>query len=199
MFPTGSRRVKVLKLLGIGLVVATALFIGVGFVLPNRWEVKRKVTIQAPTAIVHKRIATLRGWPEWAAWTEKTDPAATWEWGGVDGQLGSFMAWKGPKMGTGRLTLTESLPERVVFDGAIESDVVNARSTFTLTAVKDGSVDAVEVEWRDEGTTPPIVGGYMKSLIEDTLGKHFEAGLVGLKRVAEAEAPAVPVASRGTP
>jgi Polyketide cyclase / dehydrase and lipid transport len=185
--------VRVLKLLGVFAVVAVATFIAVGLVLPNRWQVERDVKIAAPLSLVQARIVTLKEWPAWAATSVSTDPNARFSWDGTDGEPGSTMAWSGPKLGRGALTLVEVVDgSRIVFDGAIESDAVNARTTFKLS--HDAGVTTVR--WEDEGATPPIVGGYMRGFVEATLGEHLEASLAALKQGCEQAAlsqrPAAP-------
>jgi Polyketide cyclase / dehydrase and lipid transport len=176
------QRVRVLKLLGVFAVVAIAAFIGVGLVLPNRWQVERDVKIAAPLPVVQARIAKLKEWPAWASTSVTTDPQAVFSWDGVDGEVGSAMRWSGPKLGRGTLTLVEVVDGvRVAFDGAIESDVVNARSIFKLSH----EAGVTTVRWEDEGATPPIVGGYMRGFVEAALAAHIEASLAALKKGCE--------------
>jgi Polyketide cyclase / dehydrase and lipid transport len=174
--------VRVLKLLGVGAVVAVAAFIAVGLVMPSTWRVSRHTEIRAPARDVQARIVSLKGWPEWAAYSTRTDSAAVFSWEGRDGEVGSAMAWRGPKLGVGRVVLTKSIEgARVGFDAAIESDAVNAHSEFELSE----NAGVTKVTWSDEGKTPPIVGGFMVPLIEDALGAQFDTALARLKLLCE--------------
>lgn len=178
--------VRALKLLGVGAVVAVAAFVGIGLVMPSTWHVSRHIEIRAPVGDVQARIVSLKGWPEWAAYSTRSDNAAVFSWEGRDGEIGSAMAWSGPKLGAGRLVLTKNLEgSRVGFDAAIESDVVNAHSEFELSE----EAGITKVTWSDEGRAPPIVGGYMAPLIEDALGAQFESALARLKVLCEGGTP----------
>jgi hypothetical protein len=181
--------VRALKLVWLGLLLAVLAFLGAGLALPNSWHVERSIVVNAPPEVIAARIANLRGWREWSGWD--VDPKATWEFGGPElngvGQPGAWMTWNGPHIGRGRLELVTVLPaEKIEADQAIESDTVNARATWKLEKKKDGT--ATEVTWTDEGKSPPIVGGYMKGMLEDMLAHNMQSGLDNLKKLAESDA-----------
>ncbi len=186
-----------IKKLGLALVGLIVLLLAVGLVLPRRWHVERSVLIAAPSARIHPYLNDLRRWQEWAVWTKELDPVVrnTYE-GPLDG-VGAKWSWLGPKMGRGQMEIVASDPATgLTIDEAIESDEVNARTEFTFTAEGDGT----RVTWVDEGTLPPVMGGYFRGMVERMLGEHFEQGLGQLKALVEAlPAPPTPVAVPTTP
>lgn len=181
---------KLLRRVAIALVAVLLLALVVGLVLPRRWRVEQSVTINAPPERIHPFIENPRKWQEWAVWTRDMDPQVRNDYGGPESGVGAKWSWLGPKMGRGRLEVIASDPKQgVTVDEAIESDEVNARTTFTFTANGTGTV----VKWVDEGTLPPVMGGYFKGMIEEMLSDNFAKGLVKLKGVVEAlPAPAAP-------
>jgi hypothetical protein len=91
-------------------------------------------------------------------------------------------------MGRGRLEIVEASPALgVKLDEAIESETVNAHASLLFSADATGT----RVTWVDEGTLPPVLGGYFRGMIEAMLGTNFENGLKKLKTVVEALPPTV--------
>jgi hypothetical protein len=66
-------------------------------------------------------------------------------------------------------------------DEMIEADEVNAKGALTWT--REG--EATKVKWVDEGTLPPVIGGYFVGFINNMLAENFQTGLKNLKAVAE--------------
>jgi hypothetical protein len=85
----------------------------------------------------------------------------------------------------------------------INSDEVNAKGALTWT--REG--EATKVKWVDEGTLPPVIGGYFTGFINKMLSDNFRVGLTNLKAVAEkrkaagqaAPTEAAPVAAPAAP
>jgi hypothetical protein len=124
----------------------------------------------------------LESWQDWAAWTKGMDPEVEYTYSGPSEGVGATWAWRGPKMGKGRMMLTASDPQRgVEIDEAIESDEVNARGSLIYTRTGEGT----RIDWRDSGTLPPVLGGYARGMINDMLGENSAVGLADLKRVVE--------------
>lgn len=170
----------------IGLLVVVALLLLVGAALPRTWKVERSLVIAAPAATIHPWIDDLKRWPEWAAWNKEMDPAVKWTYSGPAKGVGASWQWDGPVMGHGAMTITRSEPDKGVWiDEKIEGDEVNAHGSLTF--APDGA--GTKVTWRDEGTLPPVIGGYFRGYIEGMLGDHFAKGLQKLKGQVEKGAP----------
>lgn len=185
-----------IKKLALGVVAVLVLLLAAGLALPRRWRVERSVLIEAPSARIHPYLSELRRWQEWAAWNKELDPLVRNTFEGPEEGVGAKWSWLGPKMGRGRMVIVASDPALgLTLDEAIESDELNARAVFTYTAV--GA--ATRVTWVDEGTLPPVLGGYFKGLIEQTLGQHFDAGLGKLKELVEAQLAAEQPAPAAAP
>jgi len=191
---------RVLKILGLGLLGLIAVLVVVGLFLPRQWHVERTVVIKAGPEHIHPLVDDLKQWPTWAAWSKDMDPQVKWEYGGPASGVGAWWSWDGPVMGHGKMTITKSdVASGVWVDEMIETDDgVNAKGAITWT--KQG--EDTKVKWVDEGTLPPVIGGYAVGFIEKMLGENFQVGLDKLKVQAEqrrAAAPAPAVAEPAAP
>lgn len=179
---------KVVKYIAYALFGAAVVIAVVGAMLPRTWKVERKTTIAAPPELIFPRVANLQRWQEWAAWNNKMDPQVVNTYSGPSEGVGAHWAWTGPKMGTGAMTITRAEASSGVWvDEQIEGDKVNAHGSITWAAQGDQTV----VTWRDEGTLPPLIGGFFRGYIEEMLRGHFDKGLEGLKAEAEGEAASI--------
>jgi len=207
---------RVLKIAGLGFAALVAVLVVVGIFLPRKWHVEQVAIINAEPEHIHPLVNDLKEWQSWAAWNKAMDPEVKWEYGGPASGQGAWWSWAGPKMGHGKMTITKSDPDTGVWvDEMIETDKeVNARGSLTWTHEGGGT----KVTWVDEGTLPPVLGGYGVSMNEKMLADNFQTGLKHLKAAAEqrkgaaaaaqaeqaappaaAPAEAAPVASPATP
>jgi hypothetical protein len=178
-----------LKKAALAAVAVVVLLVVVGLALPRTWRVERSVVIDAPSHRIHPFLNDLRRWQEWAVWNKELDPQVRNTWEGPQDGVGSKWAWMGPQMGRGRMEIVASDPATgLTLDEAIESDEVNAKSVFTYAAVGAST----KVTWVDEGTLPPVIGGYFRGMVEEMLGGHFDRGLQKLKALVEALPPPPP-------
>jgi hypothetical protein len=174
---------RVLKIVGLGLVGLVAVLVVVGLFLPRQWHVERTVVIKAGPEHIHPLVSDLKQWQSWAAWTKDMDPEVKNEYGGPASGVGAWWSWNGPVMGHGKMTIVKSdVASGVWVDEMIETDDgVNAKGSLTWT--RQG--EETTVKWVDEGTLPPVIGGYVVSMIEQMLGDNFKTGLEKLKVQAE--------------
>ncbi|HYH96201.1 SRPBCC family protein [Hyalangium sp.] len=174
---------RILKIGGLGFAALVAVLAVVGLFLPRQWHVEQVLVINAAPEHIHPFVTDLKQWQSWAAWTKDMDPEVKWDYGGPASGEGAWWSWKGPKMGQGKMTITKSdVSTGVWVDEMIETDKeVNARGALTWTREAEGT----KVKWVDEGTLPPVIGGYFVGMIEDMLANNFQTGLKNLKTVAE--------------
>ncbi len=176
-----------LRKVAIGLVGAVLFVVVLGLVLPRRWEVTQSIVIDASPARIHPFIAGFRNWQEWAAWSKDLDPQVRNTYDGEEVGVGSKWSWLGSKMGHGRMEVISADPRTgVEIDEAIESETVNAHSSFTYSAVSGGGT---RVTWVDTGKLPLPLGGYFRGSVEHQLSGYFQRGLEALKQKVEALPP----------
>ena len=151
---------------------------------PDTFSIQRAASIKAPPEKVFALINDFKRWDAWSPW-EKKDPAMKRTFGAVTSGKGATYAWDGNKdVGQGSMEIVESsAPGKV----ALKLDFVKpfeAHNLVTFTLEPKG--DATNVTWAMEGPTPyfaKIIHVFLD--MDSMVGKDFEAGLAGLKAIAE--------------
>ncbi|RMI34862.1 SRPBCC family protein [Nocardia stercoris] len=149
----------------------------------SSFVVERSVTIAAPESRIRPLVENFHSWRDWSPW-EDLDPAMQRTYSGPDSGVGARYAWEGNrKAGAGAMTITGTEPGRVDID-------LNFRKPFKADN---------KVEFRftpaDSGTTVSWSMSGRKNLLmrvlapifdtDKVVGKDYERGLAGLKRLAE--------------
>ena len=171
-----------LKWVGIVLALAAVTVVVVGLLLPREWHVETSVEIEAEVAEIHALVADVERWEAWMF-----DPAVQpedmqVETEPVDGGVGSTILWAG-KGSKGAITIVEADPAKGIrWDGKIETDEVNNHGHISYEALDGG---LVRVTLTDEGTLPPVFGGYFVLVMNSGLSQHFTAALGRLEAAAE--------------
>src|SRR5215212_8104744 len=97
---------KALKYILIGIVCLLVIVCLLGLILPTDYTVARATVISAPKQTVVANIKSLQTMDEWSPWS-KSDPNMKKEFGGNDGEVGSWLAWEGNKeVGKGKQEVT---------------------------------------------------------------------------------------------
>ncbi|MGH8619414.1 MAG: SRPBCC family protein [Burkholderiales bacterium] len=177
---------KAFKIVAVVVAVALATVPVLASTKPDSFQVQRSTTIQAPPDKVFALINDFKRWEAWSPW-EKKDPAMqrTYGYAGQTSGKGAFYAWDGnSEVGQGSMTIAESVPPSRV---ALKLDFVKpfeGHNTvdFTLEPKSNGTL----VTWTMQGPSPFITKVIQVFCDMDAMiGKDFEAGLAGLKALAE--------------
>lgn len=161
-----------LKVISAVFAATVVLLVVVGLFLPRQWKVEVQTQTRATKAQLLPLVRDFRQWSRWTA----AMPELTYAYSEQQGAPGAWMSWQGPGS-KAKFILVEANDRSVKFDEMVESDEVNAHGEIAL---GDG-----ELVWRDEGTLPPVIGGYFKGMMERALAEHMRSGLAKLKVVAE--------------
>ncbi len=173
-----------LKILGLGVVVALAAVLVLAARKPDSFRVQRAITIQAPPDRIFALINDFHAWGAWSPW-EKLDPAMQRQFSGPAAGQGSAYGWEGnSKVGQGRMEILEAQASsnvRIKLDFLKPFEAHNT-ATFTLQPMADGT----HVSWVMEGPAP-FISKLMQVFMsmDDMVGKDFEAGLTNMKAAAE--------------
>jgi hypothetical protein len=173
---------KILKIL-LGLIVLLGLIlVGGGMLLSPKYSIVRSQQIAAAPDKIYPLIAGPRAWKDWSAWN-KRDPAMAIEYSGPEIGPGAVWSWKSKSQGDGRMTFTAATPPGKV-DYSLYFPDFDSTSTgsFTIEAKDGGSL----VTWTmngDMGSNP--LQRWMGLFMDKMVGPDFEAGLQGLKTLAE--------------
>jgi uncharacterized protein YndB with AHSA1/START domain len=178
----------------IAIALAVMLAVAIGAVLayaatkPDVFRVQRAATIKAPAAAIFPMISDFRNWAAWSPY-EKKDPAMKKTYSGAPSGQGAIYEWDGDKnVGRGRIEITDaSVPSRV----ALNLDMLapfKAHNVVEFTLEPKG--EFTTVTWAMNGRVP----FFAKVLhvffdMDRMVGQDFEAGLAGLKAIAERRQP----------
>ena len=168
---------KVLYSIGGGLLA----IIVIGVFLPSRVQIERAATIDAHAATVFMLVNDFSQINKWSPWLD-ADPNARIELAGPRSGVGATISWDGNILGSGTRTIVESTPfERVVI--AVElGDRGQATSTFSISEADSRAI----VTWRFETAFGiNLVKRYVGLMLDGIVGREYEAGLAGLKEMAE--------------
>jgi Polyketide cyclase / dehydrase and lipid transport len=171
----------------IGLGVLLVVFLIAAATRPDDLRVERSISISAPAALAFAQINDLRKWQEMSPYA-KVDPAAKYTFAGPAAGVGSSLDWAGnAKVGTGRMTITDSRPDELVrFKFEFFKPWYCTNTTdFIFRPTSSGA----EVTWAMfmKNNFLAKASGLVMNM-DKMMGESFEAGLVNLKNLAEAAA-----------
>lgn len=169
------------------LLVVIAAFLIFVMTRPAKFHIERSTTIEAPADIVFDNINDFHIWPEWSAW-EKLDPQLKRTYNDVPSGTGADYHWVGnDKVGEGRMTITESMPNERVNINLEFLKPFQAQNQVAFILAQDGP--QTTVKWTMDGNNN-FVGKAMSIFMdpEKMVGPDFEKGLASLKALSEAEA-----------
>jgi hypothetical protein len=171
----------------VGVAVLVVVFLIAAALQPDDLHVKRSITISTPAAFPFAEINDLRKWQQISPYA-KDDPAAKYTLAGPAAGVGSILNWAGnAKVGSGRITITESRPNELVrFKFEFFKPWYCTNTTdFIFRPAGSGT----EVTWAMSMKNNFIAkaSGLVMNM-DRMMGESFEAGLVNLKNLAEAAA-----------
>ena len=173
---------KALKRTGIVVGILIAVVIAIGFILPSKYQVERRIVINAEPAQIHALVGDLKRWPEWGPW-EEDDPSIVTALGDITRGVGAYQSWTSDS-GNGELIFTSSSPERGV---AYNLSFDDAWHSVVAIRYEKSSTDT-QVVWHmkgDAGFNP--IGRYFGVFMDSMVGPMFERGLERLKVGVESE------------
>jgi hypothetical protein len=180
-----------LQTLAFGLAGVVVLILVVAALKPARYEVRRSTVIGAPPQRVFPHISDFRKWRGWSPW-EGLDPDLRRTYQGPETGKGAIYSWDGNKQaGAGRMEITEASPSSRVTIALDFTRPFQTRNTTEFDLAPRG--DSTDVTWTMHGPQPfvfRVVTVFMS--MDKLVGKDFEKGLEGLKRVVEGGAAGGP-------
>ena len=173
---------KLLKWLAIVLVGLTALLLVGGMLISPKFSVTRSVVVNAPPDKVYPLVANPRTWKQWSVWT-KRDPAMQIDYSGPDSGAGAKWSWRSKSEGDGTMTFTAAEPgKRVVYDLFFPD--FGTTSTGDLSFTPQGNATLVTWTMNGDMGKNPLFHWFALGA-DKMVGPDFEAGLAGLKALAE--------------
>ena len=166
------------------LVALTGVLLVAGFLLPARARVERSATMYAKPEAVFSRVASLKRWPEWTAWTTNRFPDLNLRFDGPESGVGAVMIAEGKSSGDGTVKITRAEPATGVwYDLHVGHGNLDFQGAITFAPVGD----ALNVTWAietDFGANP--LKRWAGLLLDKLMGGDMAEGLANLKRLTEA-------------
>lgn len=173
---------RALKWLGGGVLLLALVLVGGGWLLGSDFKVTRSLLVNAPPEKIYPLVADPRGWKQWSVWNQR-DPAMAITYSGAPSGVGAVWAWRSATEGDGRMSFTRAeAPGLLAYDLYFPDFGTTSRGELRL--VPEGN--ATRVSWTMEGNMGrnPLFS-WIALFADGMVGKDFEAGLAGLKAVAE--------------
>ena len=182
---SSSSRPNWIKLALMGVVALILLLVAIGYLLPNRYEISRSISINAERSTIHPYVDDLNKWPEWEPWT-RADPSIKTTVGNPSSGVGANQSWTG-ESSHGSLKFSYSAQETgVVYDMTFDDQW---KSVGAITYKPTGG--KTEVTWTIKGDYGMnIVGRYIGLMMDSMVGPMFEDGLGRLRSVVESNTSA---------
>lgn len=175
---------KVLKIIGILLLLIIILVLVAGLFLPNKYHLEREITINAPREKVWSNVSTLQALHKWSPWIE-ADPNIKVTYEGQDGTVGAVYKWEGNSdVGQGSQTITKTQQPNTLnthlhfikpFEGEADA-FINLSDAGTATKVSWG----FDTEYGYPMNVMPVVMN-----MDKMMGDTYSKGLAKLKVLCE--------------
>lgn len=174
---------KFIKWVLIAVVALGAVLVGGGYFLSPKFKVTRSTVVNAPAERVYGFVASPRAWKQWSVWNQR-DPKMRIEYTGPEQGTGAKWAWKSESQGDGEMTLTQAEPSKLIaFDLYFPDFGTTSKGVLTFEAQ---GPNTTQVTWTMNGDmgSNPLYRWFALSA-DSMVGSDFEAGLAGLKTLAE--------------
>jgi hypothetical protein len=173
-----------LRLVWLGLGLASLVMLIGLFLLPTHWQVERHVEVAAPPERVFAELADLRAWNRWSPWQESAYPGLEFHYSEPASGVGAEVRWDSEATGDGQLRIEASEPPwALTFSMRFQKGRISARDTLRL-APLDGN--RTRVTWSDQGSLGrTLLGRLSVPVIEKSMGRDLERGLAQLAAVVE--------------
>jgi effector-binding domain-containing protein len=165
------------------LLLVFALLIITAYLLPQHVKIERSAEINATSKIVFSQVNDLYNWEKWSKW-HIDDPNLETEFNNHGVGVGAGVIWKSnaDKIGTGKLTITESVPYDSVFCVLQYPEKKPGTMKF-LFGEKDGVTTVNWILTADVGFNP--LARWAGLLKDKVVGPDLKDGLGYLKTVCE--------------
>ncbi len=173
---------KIIKVIGLLILVLIMLFLAVSFFLPTTVNIERSIVIETPSSTVFEEVNELKNWEHWAPWFA-SDAGIELTYSDQTKGKGASFSWTGEKNQKGTLTIIESkenkhLKNKLDFEGMGDNN-------FGIWAFKE-TEEGVSVTWGYQGELSFMMR-FMGLFFDNMMGEDFEKGLNKLKVYCESK------------
>ena len=177
---------KVIRGLGIALLVLVALPFIAALFIPKDYSVERSVLISKPKGEVFDYLLMLRNQRDYAVWGQ-SDPSTQYDYSGTDGTVGFVSAWESDdrNVGKGEQEITEIIPGKRIDYKLRFFKPFRSTSGVSISTEATGP-GSTRVSWRIDGRfSYPMNIFLLLFPMEEVLGDDLSEGLDNLKRILE--------------
>jgi effector-binding domain-containing protein len=172
---------KILWIIG-GLVVALVL---AGFMLPRKVVITQSAVISAPSLYVFEEVNNLERHTAWSYWQNMYKDDMKTVFGDIKTGAGAFYQWEGEKSGKGKMTITESIPNRSV---KIDLDFMEQGKALSWYLFEpEGNATKVTTGFEVDLGMNPFMRILAAVIMKPEMKKAFDYNLTHLKEIAEAK------------
>ena len=118
------------------LLVLLLLFIVIGLLLPQSYNVTKSININANTHIVKPLITDFSQWHKWSPW-KKLDPSVEFSLGEPSTGVGAHQSWQS-KWGAGEMTTTALSANKMVLNILFAQEHIIAANSNIYAKCKNG-------------------------------------------------------------
>lgn len=174
-----------LKKILIGLALLIVALLLIGFLLPGKMDVSRSVSINASAENVFDEFNNLKKWQEWQYWNTLEKPGEmTLTYGDQTAGTGAWYSWDGKNTGKGKITITESIPNKSVASSIEFTGSGTANGVYTVEPEGEGTKATMNFTF-DNGMNP--ISRWFSVFMKGEIEKAFDYGLNKIKERAEAK------------
>ena len=171
----------------IGIVAIIAILLIIVAMQPADFRIARSAIISAPANVVFPHVNEFKKMDVWSPWL-KFDPNVKITHEGPPSGVGAIESWDGnQKVGSGKMTITESRPNELV---RLKLEFFKPfAATNTAEFIFESQMAATTLTWAMTGKRnfmTKAMGLFMN--FDKMVGDNFRKGLEELKTIAESEA-----------
>lgn len=168
----------------IGIVGVVVVLLIIGFVLPGKMEISKSISTNAPASYVFEEINNLENNAKWSYWNNLYKDNMTVAYGDIKSGVGAVSEWDGEESGKGKMTITESIPDKSIKMDLDFMEHGTAKSWYTFEPDGEGTKITTGFS-TDFGMNP--IGRWMGMFMKPEMEKAFDHNLSKLKEIAEAK------------
>lgn len=168
----------------IGIVGVVVVLLIIGFVLPGKMEISKSISMNAPASYVFEEINNLENNAKWSYWNDLYKDNMTVAYGDIKSGVGAISEWDGEESGKGKMTITESIPDKSIKMDLDFMENGTAKSWYTFES--EGESTKITTGFTTDFGMNPI-GRWMGVFMKPEMEKACDHNLNKLKEIAEAK------------
>jgi hypothetical protein len=174
---------KILKIIGLGIVSLIALLLLIAVFIPNDYTVSVSTTINKPKQVVFEYVKMIKNQKYYSIWVMQ-DPNVNMTYEGTDGTVGFKSSWdsKDDNVGAGSQLITAVSEDRIDVDLHFERPMKGDEKTSTLLESTSDNQTKVTAEFYGHSSYPMNLMNFIGvNIIKDAETQN----LANLKKILE--------------